>query len=66
MRHVLADGVGLPGVDREHEGVPKEFHFSGFARIVLVVLLAEAVGLLNGARFAVLADRHPDRVPDIK
>ena len=41
----------LPGVDREHEGITKEFHFSSFARIILVVLRAEAVGLLNGARF---------------
>jgi len=56
----------LPGVDREHERVTKKFHFSGFARIVLVVFLAEAMGLLNGAGFAILADRHPDRVPNIK
>ena len=56
----------LPGVDREHEGITKEFHFSSFARIILVVLPAEAVGLLNGARFTILADRHPDGVPDIK
>jgi hypothetical protein len=43
-----------------------EFHLSGFARIVLVVLVAEALGLLDRARFAVLADRHPYGVPDIK
>jgi len=43
-----------------------EFHLSGFARIVFLVLVAEALGLLNRARFAVLADRHPYRVPDIR
>jgi hypothetical protein len=37
------------------EGITKEFHFSGFVRIELVVLPGEAVGLLNGARFIILA-----------
>ena len=36
------------GVDREHEGITKKFHFAGFARIVFIVFLAAVVGHLDG------------------
>jgi hypothetical protein len=36
------------GIDREYEGITKTFHFAGFARIVFIVFLAEAVGHLDG------------------